>query len=293
MRRSSLILVAVCTGWGTIPLLARTLDLPAPAIVFARVWIAAAGLAVIVATGRVPGRKLFSYRPRMVAIAGGLLALHWTTMFAAYRRAPADTVVFLVFLAPVGVAALAPRLLGEPTHPRTVAALALAVAGLALVAGPSRPSGPGVALALTSAAAFVALVLTSKPLAQAYGGLRLNLMEMTVAGVALVPWAVTAHWGRPHAEWGWLVVLGLVHTAVGISLYLAALADVPATHVGILGYFEPMAVVVFAWLVLGDRPRPATLAGGLFIVAAGTLLLCSSATSSSLTSSSPSAAPSS
>jgi drug/metabolite transporter (DMT)-like permease len=285
--------VAVCSFWGTITLLARTLDLPAVAIVFARVWIAAAGLGALVATGRVPGPRLFSYKAGTVARAGGLLALHWTTMFAAYRRAPADTVVFLVFLAPVGVAALAPRLLGERTHPRTVAALALAVAGLALVAGPSRPSGPGVALALVSAAAFVALVLTSKPLAQVYGGLRLNLMEMAVAGVALLPFAATVHWGRPHAEWGWLVVLGLVHTAVGITLYLAALADVPATHVGILGYFEPVAVVVFAWLVLGERPRPATLAGGLLIVAAGTLLLCSSATSSSLTSSSPSAAPSS
>ena len=292
MRRHSLTLVAVCTFWGTIPLVARTLDLPATAIVFARVWIAAAGLGVLVAAGRSPGPRLFSYRPRLALLAGALLAIHWTAMFAAYRRAPADTVVFLVFLAPVGVAALAPRLLGERTDGRTIAALALAVAGLALIAGPTDAGGVGIAYALVSAATFVALVLTSKPLAQVYGGLRLTLMEMTVAGVCLLPAALTTSWGRPHAAWGWLVVLGLVHTAVGISLYLRALADVPATHVGILGYLEPAAVVVFAWIVLGDVPRPATVAGGLLIVAAGTLLLCFSATTSSRISSSPSAAPS-
>lgn len=288
-------LVAVCTAWGTIPLVARSVDLPATAMVFARVWIAAAGLGLLVAAGGSPGPRLFSHRPRLTLVAGALLAVHWTSMFAAYRRAPADIVVFLVFLAPVGVALLAPRLLGERTDGRTIAALGLAVAGLALVAGPTGTSGAtgvGIAYALVSAATFVALVLVSKPLAQAYGGLRLTLMEMTVAGVCLLPVAATAGWGRPHAAWGWLVVLGLVHTAVGISLYLRALADVPATHVGILGYLEPAAVVVFAWLVLGDAPTATTLAGGFLIVAAGTLLLCFSATTSSRTSSSPSAAPS-
>src|SRR5688572_17418879 len=143
--------------WGTIPLVARSLDLPATAIVFARVWIAAAGLGVLVVAGRSPGPRLFSYRPRLVLLAGALLAVHWTAMFAAYRRAPADTVVFLVFLAPVGVAVLAPRLLGERTDGRTIATLALAVAGLALVAGPTGPtgaSGVGVAYALVSAGTF-------------------------------------------------------------------------------------------------------------------------------------------
>jgi drug/metabolite transporter (DMT)-like permease len=66
-----------------------------------------------------------------------------------------------------------------------------------------------------------------------------------------------------------VVVLGVVHTALGITLYLSVLAEVPATHVGILGYLEPTVVVLAAWLWLGQRPVLATVVGGLLVVAAG------------------------
>ena len=42
---------------------------------------------------------------------------------------------------------------------------------------------------------------------------------------------------------------------------------------GILGYLEPVSVVLLGWLVLGAVPSPATLAGGALIVAAGALVI--------------------
>lgn len=286
MRRSSLTLVAVCTGWGTIPLLARHVDLAPAAIVFCRVWIATAALGLVVllrrhrrapphAWGAGPRRR---FRLRIVA-AGALLAVHWTSMFAGYQSAPADTVVFIVFLAPVGIALLAPRTLGERITGRTLAALALAIAGFGLVAGPALEPATvtGVAWAALSALTFVGLVLVSKPLAEELGGLRLNLLEMAVAGVLLLPVAVASDWTGLAAAWPWLAVLGLVHTGLGITLYLAALARVPATHVGILGYLEPVSVVVLAWLVLGDAPAPTTAVGGALVLVAGALVVASTA----------------
>ncbi len=277
MRRSYATLVAVCTFWGTIPFLSRRVDLPPAAIVFVRVWVAAAGLALVVALGgqRTEGPRLLSHRPIRSITVGVLLAVHWTAMFAGYQRAPDDTVVFIIFLAPVGIALVAPRALGERLGPRSLAALALALSGFVLVAGSSlEPSTTtGIAWAALSGVTLIALVIVSKPLAEVYGGLRLTLLEMTVAGIALLPIAVTLDWGRPQADWGWLVVLGLVHTAVGVTLYLSALARVPATHVGILGYLEPVAVVGLSWLLLAHRPTLATVVGGGVIVAAGAMVI--------------------
>ena len=278
-RRSLLTLVVVCSGWGTIPQLAGHVDLPPAAIVFARVWIATAVLAIpVVVRGWAPpatpnpppartGRRLLA--------AGALLAVHWTAMFAGYQAAPDDTVVFIVFLAPVGIALLAPRTLGERLGPRTLAALALAVAGFVLVAGPALEPGSatGLAWAALSAVTFVGLVLVSKPLAEQLGGLRLNLAEMAVAGVLLLPIAATTDWTGLGDAWPWLLVLGAVHTALGITLYLAALARVPATAAGILGYLEPVSVVILAWLLQSDPPTPATAAGGALIVAAGAVVV--------------------
>lgn len=305
MRRSSLTLVLVCTGWGTIPLLVRDIDLPPTAVVFARVWIAVAALAAAELvqarrpaapvdrpttkttpepSGRVdPDHSLPTPPPAQAArrfrlgvlAAGALLAVHWTAMFAGYQQAPADTVVFVVFLAPVGIALLAPRTLGERLTAATLAALALAIFGFVLVAGPALAPGTvgGLAWAGLSAVTFVGLVLVSKPLAEEVGGLRLNLLEMAVAGVLLVPFALAADWTGLASAWPWLVVLGLVHTGLGVTLYLAALARVPATQVGILGYLEPVSVVVLAWLVLGDAPTPTTALGGALVIVAGTLVV--------------------
>ena len=275
MRRSYLALAAICTFWGTIPILAAKVDLPAAAIVFVRVWVAALALGtalLVQPAGR--GARPFSRRWPLCLASGVILALHWTAMFAAYRRAPSDTVIFIIFLAPVGIAALAPWVLGEAVARSTLAALGVALAGLALVAGPRLGAdGAGLALAGVAAVTLVALVLVSKPLAVIYGGLRLTFIEMAVAGVALVPVAARAEWGPPRASWAWLVVLGLVHTAAGTAVYLGALGRVPATSVGIMGYLEPAGVVLFNWLLLSISPRLTTVVGGLMIVAAGVLVL--------------------
>ncbi|MBW3614263.1 MAG: DMT family transporter [Actinobacteria bacterium] len=285
MRRY-LVLAAVCSCWGTIPLVASHVDLPAPAIVLVRVWVAAAALGLVLAGSRLVGTGVGSTgwrgagsrtSPARPLVAGLLLAVHWTTMFAGYQHAPDDTVVFIIFLAPVGVALLAPRALGEAVGSRTIVALTLAVGGFALVAGPSiRAAGAaGVGLAALSSAAFVALVLVSKPLAVVYGGLRLTLVEMVVAGLVLLPVASTVDWGSARRFWPWLAILGLVHTGLFVTLYLWALARVPASHAGILGYLEPAGVVVVSWWLLAAPPRLTTVLGGLLIVAAGALVVLS------------------
>jgi drug/metabolite transporter (DMT)-like permease len=290
MRRWYLTLCAVTTGWGTIPVLAREVPLPASLLVAGRLWTASVCLAAIVWWRRRASRKaqastahagsraqasgdpaLFSIRPILCLTVGAVLAFHWLALFAAYKRAPAGTVILIVYLAPIGVAILAPVLIGERFGRHTAFALAVATAGFALLAAPTvRAAGAtGLAYSLVAAVLFVFLIVLSKPLASAYGGTQLALMEMTVAGLILIPVVAAAHWPAPDRSWLWLVVLGLVHTAIGTGLYLAALARLPATHVGILGYLEPVGVVICAWIFLGQRPAFETVFGGIIVTAAG------------------------
>jgi drug/metabolite transporter (DMT)-like permease len=276
VRRSYISLALVCAGWGTIPLVVRHLPLPAVVIAFGRVSIAAAGLGIALLAGADRGgRRLYSWRPGLCVATGAILGIHWAAEFAAYKRAPAGTVILIVYLAPVGIAVVAPRALGEHRDTRTWIALALAVIGSAAIARPAvhGVGRTGIAFALFTAASFVALVIVSKPLADAYGGLRLAFMEMVGAGLTLTPWAVASRWGPPRWSWTLLLLLGLVHTALFLGVYLQALSRITATHVGIMGYLEPVGVVVIAWLFLDESPSIATIAGGALIVAAGALLI--------------------
>lgn len=277
--RAALLLSLVCLGWGTIPLVAAEADLDPATLTFSRVWIAAAALGVLVVVARPEGPPLMSVAPRRVVVAGVVLAAHWTAMFAAYERAPDSAVIFVIFLAPVGVAVV------ERPSARLLAALAAGLAGMALVAGPTADAARGDAsfglvLAAVSGGLFVALLLLAKPLSEAYGGVRLTLLEMTVAGIALVPVAAVARWDGVGRAWPWLLLLGGVHTAFGTAVYLRTLARVPATEVGVLGYLEPVGVVVFAWLLAGDRPSAATIIGGAIVVGAGALAASASASAS-------------
>jgi drug/metabolite transporter (DMT)-like permease len=266
---------AVALGWGSIGVIVRQVDLPAVAIVASRVGVAALALGAWLAWRRpTDGPRLLRYRPGRTLATGALLAGHWLALFAAYRRAPIGTVLLITYLAPVGVAALAPRALDEKVSRGVILALGLAVAGVALVVGPA-PGGSasGLALAGIAAASYTVLVLASKPLAEAYGGVRLAFIEMAVATVVLLPLAATASWGAPEPSWLWLLVLGVVHTAAAIGLYLAALARMPATQAAILAYLEPAAAVLFAWGFLDEQPNVGTLLGGVLIVAAGVLVV--------------------
>lgn len=205
-----------------------------------------------------------------------VLLAHWLSEIAAYQHAPIGTALFIIFLAPIGVAALAPRVLGERLDARTIAALALAVCGFALMSRNAlKASGTeGLLLSLAAAITFVALILLNKPLADAYGGIRAAQMQMTGAGLMIIPvLAVTVRLPPPQPSWLWLVVLGVVHTGVAIAIYLTALSVVGATTTGVLGYLEPATAVGWAWLVLNEKPALVTVIGGAAILGAGLLVV--------------------
>ncbi len=61
----------------------------------------------------------------------------------------------------------------------------------------------------------------------------------------------------------WGIVLG---TIVPFSLSIAALKHLPATTVGIVATFEPVAAAVIAWVWLGEALVAVQILGGLVVL---------------------------
>ena len=78
-------------------------------------------------------------------------------------------------------------------------------------------------------------------------------------GLFTVPVAVLALWG---------IVLG---TIAPFTLSISALRHLPATTVGIVATFEPVAAAVIAWVWLGEALVAVQILGGV-VVLAGILL---------------------
>ena len=121
---------------GSIGVMVTYADMPATMLLCLRMAFAAAALgAVVAATGswrdlRTPGAPL---RVLGISIA---LALNLILYFLAIRATGVAVAIFLSYLAPLYLAFVAPRILKEKTEPVVYAALALGLAGMALILVP-------------------------------------------------------------------------------------------------------------------------------------------------------------
>src|SRR5690349_6108939 len=108
MRRPALVMLGVALVWGTVGTTVREIPLPAAAIAAGRTVIGAVVLGGVLATRRVPGPRLFSVLPARLVAVGAILGVHWLCLMSAYQHMAVAPVIFIVYVAPIGVALVAP-----------------------------------------------------------------------------------------------------------------------------------------------------------------------------------------
>lgn len=275
MRRhtaGSLTIAACALSWGVIAVVVRQLDMPAMAIVFFRVLLATVALATgLLLSGR---RDLFRLPSRAVLGLGVLLASHWSFYFGAIQETSVASAVVITYAGPILLALLAPVMLREHVPGLVLGALAVSVAGIALItlsggSGEDAVRPLGVLLALLAAVSYAFLIVLLKKWASEVDPVTVVLYQSLMAAVVLSPAAVLADYSLGGADVAYLLLLGVVLTAgVGV-IYVGALRSVPATTAGILAYMEPVSAALLAVLLLGESLTAAVVLGGAAIVAAG------------------------
>jgi drug/metabolite transporter (DMT)-like permease len=272
----SLLIAACALGWGFIGIIVREVDLPAMTIVFFRVALAAAAVALILlATGR---RDLLRPPPRGVIALGVLLAIHWSLYFAAIKQTSVASAVLITYAAPIFMALLAPALIREHVPAVSIAALAVSMAGIAAISlaggsGGEAVRATGVVLAVFAAITYAFLIVLLKRWGADVHPTTVIVWQEGTAAVVLSPSLLFAGYGSLGAlDVGYLLLLGIVLTGVTGVVYVAALKWVPATTAGILAYMEPVSAALLAAAILGEALTPAVLVGGAAIVAAGVVV---------------------
>jgi drug/metabolite transporter (DMT)-like permease len=71
--------------------------------------------------------------------------------------------------------------------------------------------------------------------------------------------------------WGWLFVVAMTSQVAGYGLVNIALPRLPAALTSILLMFQPVVTIVFAALILGERPSALQL-GGVALILAGIVI---------------------
>jgi DME family drug/metabolite transporter len=273
-------------SWGTTgsvtTVLVATADTTALVIGAVRMLVAAPLLAG--AARWIAGSARLGRADRWRCVMLGLcMAAFQATYFSAVTLAGiAVAALIAICCAPLLIAGLAAGLLGERITARVGWALALGIAGTALlIAGPrgaadvSPRFGAGVLLALGASLSYALYVVLAKAaLARSAPPLPLAAASFGVAAVVLAPMLLTPDLGRQLVlGWPWLLYLGAVTTAGAYAAYTLGLRDVPASTAGVVALLEPLTATLLGVGLFGERLGTLGGAGAVLPLAALALLV--------------------
>jgi drug/metabolite transporter (DMT)-like permease len=266
-------LIAVCL-WGLAPVATRSLVhelAPLPLLTLRQ--LLAAGVLLpwaVPALRRIDARDL----PRF--IVAGLLGMvgYNLPVTVGLQWLPASSAGLLLATEPVWVLVIGLVFLGERAGPRVLAGTGVALAGVAVIAGPaalSPASGTravaGAALVLLATLAFGGYMVVLRPLSQKYGPVSATATSSVAGALPYLALAGTAWPPRLSPPAGAeLLFLALGSTVAGMLLWNLAVVRGGA-GISRLLYLEPVVSVLGAMVFLGEQVTAAVLAGGVLVIA--------------------------
>lgn len=266
-RRKGRTYVALAAlAWSTAGPLQRELSVDIGTQLAGRALFAVLGLLVyIVATDRTRTLRAF----RAIGTAGlgiaGLMAVSSGAFIIALNHTSVANVLFMQALSPI-IAALLASFLGEHVGRRTWIAMAIALAGVALmVGGPSRPSAIGLGLSLLMSFSFAGTIVITRHRSDVSMAPATCLSQVIVLMLA-APFATTAAVGAKDATL--LALLGIGQIGLGLIFLTIGGRLIPAAEVALITLLEIVLGPMWVWIFQSERPGTTTLIGGLVVLGA-------------------------
>jgi drug/metabolite transporter (DMT)-like permease len=267
--------------WGFTAILGKLISLPALPLVWWRMLIVTAALALVPKVWR----GLRAMPPRLIAAyagIGALVALHWLTFYGAIKLANASVAATCIALGSVFLALIEPLLTRARFNPRELMLGLLVVPGVALVVG-GVPDGMRLGIVVGTLSAFLVAIFGSlnKRLVEHGDPLTVTAIELGAGALTLtvlapaMPWIFPSQAGELLAlpglrDAGLLLLLALACTLLPFALSLVALRHMSAFAAQLAINLEPVYAILLAIVLLNEQREltPQFYAGVAIILAA-------------------------
>ena len=238
------------------------------ALAFGRLSIASLALGLILIWRREP----LPSRRDLGTIA--LVGVFWFGLYnialnEAERRVDAGTAAMLVNIGPILIAVLAGFVLQEGFPQRLFAGLAVALAGVVVIASATSENGLaaswGALLCVVAAIFYAVGVVAQKPVLTRVSALQVTWLACTFGALVCLPFAFSLGdqlSDAPASSIAWMVYLAIAPMAIGFLTWGYALARTTAGRMGSLTYLVPPIAILLGWLILDESPPALALAGG-------------------------------
>lgn len=269
--------LAAVVMWGLAPVATRAAVSHLSPLLLVVFRALAAGL-VLLPWSAGPLRRLDRAAAIRASCAGLLgMAGYYLPVAFGVQWLPASTAALVLATEPVWILAMARLLLGERAPRWAWIGAAVALAGVAVIAGPDLPRAgadghalAGLALVLLGTLLFGAYTIVLRPLSAARGARAATAMSTVLGSVPylalagfLVPRQVPA---LPAVAWGELAFLALGSTVAGMLMWNSSVARIGSTRAGLLLFLEPLVGVTGGLVLLGEHLSAGDIAGGPLVM---------------------------
>jgi drug/metabolite transporter (DMT)-like permease len=196
---------------------------------------------------------------------GALMAVSSGSFIVALNHSSVANILFMLALAPL-LAAVLGMVVGERVIGRTWLAMAVALAGVAvMVGGPTRPSTLGLGLSLLMTVSFAATMVITRHKREVSMAPATCLSQVLV----LVAAAPLAHPGTADGrDVALMAALGVGQIGLGLVFFTIGGRLIPAAEVALITLLEVVLGPLWVWLFRSEQPGAATLVGGAVVLGA-------------------------
>ncbi|MDB9528488.1 DMT family transporter [Oscillatoria sp. CS-180] len=256
---------------GSVGLLVRLIDLSPINIVFFRCVFGALTLGIYILVFKKSAMRIPRSDLLPILGCGFVLVANWIFLFAAFKQTSITVAVSIYYLAPVFVTLYGLFFLNQTGTKLIILGIFLAFFGAALVSGITIEdilslNILGASYAFLAAVFYAALILLSKNVK--YTDSAMTSLVQTTVGALILSFFANFEIEFADLNWGLVVAIGAVHTALLYILFFHGIRSSPILLVVLLGFIDPLFAILLDRFILGSQISSIQLLGVVCIITA-------------------------
>lgn len=207
----------------------------------------------------------------IVILLGLLLATHWVTYFHAMQVSSVAVGVIALYTFPVITVFLEPMFHGERPHLQDIISALAVLFGIYLLVPEfalEDSTTQGVLWGVFSALLFALRNIIQGRYFSAYPARHALFYQAVVTIVVLLPFGGGSIPEVSNWQWGQLLLLGVVFTALPHTLFAHSLLYFKAKTTSMIACLQVVYATFFAAVLLAELPELTTVLGGMIVVTA-------------------------
>lgn len=218
--------------------------------------------------------RLGAKEKKLLFLAGFFLAVHFICWMQSLRLTTVGSAVMALCTQPLFAAIVGHFFIGEKFKASTAIALAVTMAGVAVIGVndffQEGTSVLGVILAVLASLLITLCIACGKIVRGQMHIIPYSSAVFLVAGLTLSPtliWHASKIAGYTGEQWFWLGMIILVPTLMGHTMFYWVVRYFRVITVNLSVLTEPIIATVGAFFILGETPKPLFFAGAAVILA--------------------------